>query len=56
MGAWRWVCRRGSVIREAVEMNIEFMEDVTKREEVGDEEEGPQDGALGHTCSDWSGF
>lgn len=36
-------------------MNVVFTEDGAKGEEVGDEEKGPQDRALGHTGSDWGG-
>ena len=37
------------VIHEAVKINTIFTEDIAEGEEVYDEEEGPQDGALGHT-------
>ncbi len=36
-------------------MNVKFTENGAKGEEIGDEEKGPQDRALGHTCSDWGG-
>ena len=32
-----------------MEMDVEFTENIAKGKKVGDEEEGPQDGALGHT-------
>ena len=35
-----------------MEMNVEFTENMAEGEKVGNEEEGPQDRALGHTCSD----
>lgn len=37
------------VIRVAVKMNIVFAKDVTKWEDVDDEEKWPQDRALWHT-------
>ncbi len=37
------------VIREAVEVDTIFAEDIAEGEEVYDKEEGPQDGALGYT-------
>lgn len=36
-------------------LNVEFTENGAKGEEISDEEEGAQDRALGHTCSDWGG-
>lgn len=39
-----------------MEMDIEFAEDIAKGKEVGDEEKGPQDRALGHTRSDGEGL
>lgn len=34
------------VIYKAVEINVEFTENIAKRKEVGDEEKGPQDRTL----------
>ena len=39
-----------------MELDIEFTEDVAEGEEIDDEEKGPQDRSLGHTCSDWGRF
>lgn len=36
-------------------LNVEFTENGAKGEEISNEEEGAQDRALGHTCSDWGG-
>lgn len=44
-----------AIIRIVVKTDVEFTEDMAEGEEVGDEEEGPQDGALGHTGGDWGG-
>lgn len=43
------------MIRDAVEMDIEFMENIAKGVEVVDEKKRPQNRTLGHTCSDWDG-
>ena len=32
-----------------VDVNVKFAEDIAEGKEVDDEEEGPQDRALGHT-------
>ena len=37
------------VIRVTVEFDVVLSEDVAKREEVGDEQEGPKDRTLGYT-------
>ncbi len=37
------------IIHKAVEVDTIFVEDIAEGEEVYDEEEGPQDRALGHT-------
>lgn len=51
-----WVWCPGNVelgvIRKVVEMEMEFMESITKGEEVDDEKNWPQDRALGDTSSD----
>lgn len=41
-----------------MEIDIEFTENIAEGKKVDDKEKGPQDRALGHTCSDWgwSGF
>ena len=43
------------VISITVEVNVKFVEDIAEGKEVDDEEEGPQDRALGHTSSDGGG-
>lgn len=43
------------IIRIVVKTDVEFTEVMAEGEEVDDEEEGPQDGALGHTGGDWGG-
>lgn len=35
---------------------IDFMEDMVKGVEVGDEDDGPPDGALGQTSGHWGGI
>ena len=61
MGEWRWVYWRGKAgfIRIAVKTDVVLAVDVAEVKEVNDEEEGPQDRALGvvfsvniyHLCS-----
>lgn len=41
------------VILIVVRTDAELMEDIAEGEEVGDEEEGPQDRALEHTGGNW---
>lgn len=36
-------------------MNMKFIEDMAKREEVSEAEEWRQHSTLGHACSDWGG-
>lgn len=43
------------VIHVAVVVNVKFTENDAKGEEISDEEKGPQDTVLGHTCIHWGG-
>ena len=36
-----------------MKLYVVFTEDVAKGKNVNDEEQGPQDRALRHTCGDW---
>ena len=47
----QWRCGAGCQV--AVELNVVFREDVVKRKDVNDEEQGPQDRAMGFSCGDW---
>lgn len=40
------------VIGKTVEMDVEFSEINTKGKDINDQEKGPQDKAMGHTCGD----
>ena len=39
-----------------MEVDVEFAEDIAKGKEIGNEERGPQDRALGHTRRDRGGL
>lgn len=49
---WNWVCLRGRVVCHPGNSGKEcyiFTENIAKEKEIVDEEERPQDLALGHT-------
>lgn len=51
-----WLTGRVECHQHNTGTNIEVVEDVSTREEVGDKKKGPKDGTLGHTRSDEGGL
>ena len=43
------------IVSVTVELNMKFLENVTKRQKINNKQEGAWDRALGNTTGDWRG-